>query len=342
MATPGFYPTSLSAVEKTLSELERGAASEIGRSAGGRPIWAVSYGEFEPIARTANLSAALAARRPDAFFGVEPRKKQAMLITSAIHGGEMESIAAVLNLISLMETGTDLKGESWPDLMAAAEQLRLVIVPCLNPDGRARSPADDPTIWSNAEIEKYRHGLHADVTPITWPACKVPHPRDPRQDGFLGSYFNDAGVNPLHGVFLSPEIAPETHAALALALAETPDLVLDLHSCGVGPFFIAGDPAIPENYNRRSHYLDGFLRRSLRDRLGIHKDYTWTGGERALTFPSACHHVCGALPIIFEGPHGAQEGLRYSHAQIVDMYLTMFEALMTVGVREGFKPHADW
>jgi len=338
MGTPEFYRTSLSAVEEVLSAVRRGTVKEIGRSAGGRPIWAVAYGEFEPIERAANLSAALAARNPEAFFGAKPRTKQVMLITSAIHGGEMESIAAVLSLINLMEVGVDLKGQSWPNLVAAADRLRLVIVPCLNPDGRARIPSDDPTSWSHEEAEKYRHGLHADGSFITWPACKVPHPRDPGKDGFLGSYFNDAGVNPLHGVFLSPEIAPETHAAMALALAETPDLLLDLHSCGVGPFFIVGDPALPESFNRRQHYLDGFLRRSLRDRLGIHRNWTTLGSEGALTFPSACYHISGALPIIFEGPHGAQEGFRYAHAQIVDMYLTMSEAMMIVGAVEGFKP----
>lgn len=338
MVTPEFYRTSLSAVEDALRALQRGVVTEIGRSAGGRPIWAVAYGEYEPIARTANLSAALAARRPDAFFGKEPRKKQVMLITSAIHGGEMESIAAVLNLMSLMETGADLKGQPWPGLVAAAEQLRLVIVPCLNPDGRARVPSDDPTTWSNDEEEKYRHGLHADGSFITWPACKVPHPRDPKQDGFLGSYFNDAGVNPLHGVFLSPQIAPETHAALALALEETPDLALDLHSCGAGPMMMVGDPALTEDHNRRHYYMDGFCRRALRDRLGIHCAWTARGIEGVLTFSSACYHICGALPILFEGAHGAQEGKRYTHDQIVDTYLTVFEALMVIGTREGFRP----
>jgi hypothetical protein len=342
MAAPELYANSLPAIEKALGGVRRGTVTEFGRSAGGRPLWSVAYGEFEPIARTANLSASLAAGKPEAFFGAERRAKQVMLITSAIHGGEMESIAAVLNLIAVLEAGTDLKGQQWPDLTAAAEQLRLVIVPCLNPDGRARVPSDDPTVWSEAEQEKYRHGLHADGSNITWPACKTPHPRDPKADGFLGSYFNDAGVNPLHGVFLSPEIAPETHAAMALALAETPDLLLDLHSCGVGPFFIVGDRSLPESYSRRCHYFDGFLRRSLRDRLDIHRNWTTLGFEGTLTFPTACHHLAGVLPIIFEGPHGAQEGFRYTHAQIVDMYLVMLESLMIAGVRERFKPEPGW
>jgi hypothetical protein len=338
MTTPSFYRTSVDAIQETLATVRQGKVWEFGRSAGGRPLLAVAYGEKEPIARAANLSSALAAKQPEAFFGTERRKKQVLLIVSAIHGGEMESIAGVLNLCSVLETGQDLKGKPWPALAAAAEQLRLVMVPCLNPDGRARIPADDPTAWTEDEQEKYRHGLYPDGSRIGWPACKVPHPRRPDEHSFLGSYFNDAGVNPHHGVFLTPSIAPETHAALALALEETPDCVLDLHSCGAGPFFLLGDAALPESYSRRAYYIEGFTRPLLLERLGIYRPWTSAGFEGALTMISAYHHLCGALPLLFEGAHGAHEGNRYTHEQIVDTYLTVFEGVMTVGVRERFKP----
>jgi zinc carboxypeptidase len=177
-----------------LSALRRGEVREIGRSAGGRPLWAVAYGQKEPIARTANHSSALAAKQPEAFFGAERRKKQVLLIISAIHGGEMESIAGVHNLCSVLETGTDLKGKAWPGLTAAAEQLRLIIVPCLNPDGRARIPSDDPTTWTEDQQEKYRHGLSPDGSHIGWPACKVPHPRRPAEQAFLGSCFGSCAT----------------------------------------------------------------------------------------------------------------------------------------------------
>lgn len=338
MATPEFYQTRLEDIDAMRARAHRGEAWEFGKSAGGRPLWAVAYGEKEPITHAANLSSALAGRQPEAFFGKERRKKPVFLIISAMHGGEMESIAATLNLASVLETGTDLKGESWPGLQTAAEQMRVILVPCLNPDGRARIPSDDPTTWTEDEQERYRHGLHLDGSPIGWPACKVPHPRDPAQHAFLGSYFNDAGVNPLHGVFLSPALAPETHAALALALDETPDCVLDLHSCGAGPFFIVGDIALPETIIRRQYYLDGFCRHLLKERLGIHRPWTTASFEGALTLDSAYYHLCGALPMLFEGADGTMERNRYTHPQIVDAYLAMFEGLMTVGAREGFKP----
>ena len=340
MSRVPYYPTDLPAIDAALQAAHRGAVGELGVSAGGRSIPVVSYGEPEPVQHTANLSSALAGRQPEAFFGAEARSRPVLLITAAVHGAEMESIAAVLNLIRLLETGTDLRGQEWPELVAAAEQMRVIIVPCLNPDGRARIPEDDPSRWEQEKIETYRHGLHADGTPIGWPACKVPHPRDPAQDRFLGGYFNDAGVNPLHGVLLPPEQAPETHAALALMLAEKPDLVLDLHSCGAGPFFIIGGGSLPDSYHYRQHYLNGFCRKALRDRLGIHRGWGWAGGDRSrvLDLNSAAFHVSAALPMIFEGPHGAQDEFRYGPAEIIDMYLVMLESLMTVGAHEGFRP----
>jgi hypothetical protein len=112
VAAPASYLTNYGRVCHYLEGLKRGQVKEIARSPGGRPVHAVSYGEFEPVARTANLSSALAARKPEAFYGPR-RAEQVLLVCSAVHGAEMESIAGVMNLISLMETGADLDGVEW-------------------------------------------------------------------------------------------------------------------------------------------------------------------------------------------------------------------------------------
>lgn len=89
MPAPEFYRNGVEEVERVLDGLKKADVSEIGRSAGGRPIYAVAYGEKEPIERTANLSSALAGRKPEAFSG-EGRQKQVALIVSAVHGAETE------------------------------------------------------------------------------------------------------------------------------------------------------------------------------------------------------------------------------------------------------------
>ena len=335
MSRPDFYRTRLDEIDAALARVKRGEVEEIGRSAGGRPILSVSYGEKETGPHAANLSSALAAGKPEAFFG-PPRQKQVLFIHAAVHGAEMEGIAATLNLVNLLETGRDLKGQEWPGILLAAERLRLIVVPCLNPDGRARVP-DDPTIWTEDDVEKYRHGLKPDGSRIGWPECKVPHPRDPKADGVLGAYFNDAGVNPLHGVFLSPAVAPETHAAMALALEEKPDCVLDLHSCSAGPFYIIGSDALPERMSRRQFYIDGAYRQLLRERMGYHRNWTTEGREGALTLDSAYYHLCHALPLVFESTDGTDSQRPFTHEMIVDSQLIAIESLMTIGVHEGFR-----
>jgi len=336
MKTPDYYPTTLVAIDEHLARVKCGEVRQIGLSPGKRGLYAVAYGEKEPVTHLANLSAALDGRQPEAFFGT--RTRPVMLISNAVHGAEMESIAGALNLISVLETGADLKGQAWPGLQEAAAQVRVVIVPCVNVDGRARVPKDDPTQWSRAEVEHYRHGLKPEGTPLGEAGCKVPHPRDPAGDGFLAGTFNDAGVNPQHSVFLPAGIAPEKEAMFALALEETPQLVLDCHSCGAGPFLIVGGTGLPERFHRRQAYLDGACRRLLRDRVGIHRPWgaNW-GGDVTLTLDSVYYHLCGALPFILESGDGTVEKYRWTHAQIVDTYLTVVEALLTIGVREGFQ-----
>jgi len=339
VAIPEFYRNSLEDIESTLRTLKKPAVTEIARSPGGRPVYAVAYGEKEPTERTANLSSALAGRKPEAFYG-QKRHRQVMTVCSAAHGGEMESIAAVLNLFSVLETGEDLKGVAWPKLKEYAERVRLVVVPCLNPDGRARIPSNDPTRWSKDEFEKYRHGLWQDGTPITWPACKNWHPMPADKVGFLGGYFNDAGVNASHALWMGPDTAPETCALKELVLDETPDLHLDLHSCEPGPFFIVGEPWIPAWMRLRQLYIQGWCRSMLLERNLRPKNWVSTGspGDRpsVISLNAGIHHMTGALPMLFEGGDGGPGHAPNTHTEIVDAYLTIFEGLLTIGVREGF------
>ena len=83
MAIPDFYQNSVEAIEAFLPTLKKGEVKEIARSVGGRAVYTVSYGEFEPVERTANLSSALAGRKPAAFYG-PGRTKQVMMVVSAI------------------------------------------------------------------------------------------------------------------------------------------------------------------------------------------------------------------------------------------------------------------
>ena len=337
MSAPKSYLTNYDKVCEYLMGLKIGEVKEIARSPGDRPLHAVSYGEFEPIDRKADFGSALATDAPEAFFGTG-RKKQVLLISSAVHGAEMESIAGVMNLIALMETGRDLDGVEWPRLTEYASQLRLVIVPIANPDGRARIDSDDPVSWTEDEMEKYRHGLDAEGKPNGWmPGCFVPHPRPSGADSFLGGTFNDAGVNPSHGAFLDRSIAPETHAIIDLAYDETADCYLDLHSCGAGPFFIVGYGFIPPEMSARQSHFDGTWRTKMRARGLPAPTWTTRSKRKSIAMAEYVYHKAGSLPLLFEGGSGSRYRGDHVHRQIIETYLLLFEAVCEIGVEEGFK-----
>ena len=60
---------------------------------------------------------------------------------AAVHGGEFEGIVGMVNLISVLENGKDLRGKEWPMINKIAPMIdRLILIPVTNPDGRERIP----------------------------------------------------------------------------------------------------------------------------------------------------------------------------------------------------------
>ncbi|HUV38522.1 MAG TPA: M14 family zinc carboxypeptidase [Planctomycetota bacterium] len=334
---PDFYVTRLDELDAFLSTLKTGEVREFGRSAGGRPLQAVTYGEKEEITRLAPLSAAIESTKPETFYGETTR--QVLMIVSTIHGGEMESIAGVCNLMSVLETGRDLKGKTWPDLRRDAAKLRLVVVGCANPDGRAHIPddKDDPTTWTEEEVHAYRHGRYTGGEPATWPRCKAPLPASEDDYEYFGGYMNDAHVVPDHGYFLGPEYSPEAHALIQLALDEHVHCVLDCHSCESGPFMICGRDVLPKPLVEAQFRADGAFRQKLRERALGAKPWTVTGHTQTLSLRELYWFIAGAQTHTFEAPNGMFPGNTWKHDQIVDMYLTLFEVFGSIGANENFR-----
>ena len=106
----------------------------------GRPIRATFYGRPRSGRGRRPSPACTRLRRVFAWFGPDYARKVYLAVAS-VHGGEFEGIVGVVNLIAVLETGTDLRGQAWPEIMAAAAALdRIVLIPILNADGRYRVP----------------------------------------------------------------------------------------------------------------------------------------------------------------------------------------------------------
>ncbi|MBQ8611021.1 MAG: hypothetical protein IJ412_04845 [Oscillospiraceae bacterium] len=329
MNTPSFWKTDLTSIESAWQSAEKAAEKRIlCRSAGGRPVYMLAYGEKKSRG-TANYSSALGAHDKGCY--VPRAQKPAVILIGAVHGQETEGVAALMELISLLETGCDLHGQRDDALLALVRQLRLVIVPVANPDGRARVQPDAMVGCSFDDLRYWGQGTWKDGSLCGWPACKRIHPIAGHTD-FLGGYYNDDGINLMHDNFFHP-MAAETQAILDLCEQECADLVIHLHGGGNCP-----GNFIPTHYVTLEccRFIEELGRRcnaaGMREGMPyvFPAEHTLPQGENPPSFNlvSACHHVCGGVSLCYESNEGltdADDGLPgFDHDRILRMHRILF------------------
>ncbi len=153
--------------------------------------------------------------------------------------------------------------------------------------------------------------------------------------GFLGCYFNDAGINPMHDEFFEP-MGPEAPAILKIAREEGVDLAVSLHSHSSGPALLR--PAyVTMEKQEDIRGLAGEYYEILKERgLPYSKvfDAKSEGGSAEGGSPfnltSAMYHVSGASSFTFECPHGLSNAraCKVGFEEILDIQLALYEAMM--------------
>jgi hypothetical protein len=298
---------------------------------GKRPIHLVVYGDREEVAHRANFNSAIGGREPAAYMDKAARKKPVILFLGPVHGHEVEGLTGLVNLIQVMETGKDLRGKDQERLRQLGDQCRLLIIPAGNPDGTARFEPRALQAMGDEDVRFWGQGTWKDDTFCDWPQCKRLHPMAGSNVGFLGCYFNDAGINPMHDEFFAP-MGPEAPAFLRLAREEAPDLVVSLHSHESTPAVL------------RPAYLPAQVQQDIRslaqecytllDQRNLPHDRPFQvspeGGRHPESFnlTSALYHVSGAGSFTFECPHGVRGACQVTLDQILDTQLTLYEAML--------------
>ena len=318
---------------------------EIGRSAGDRPIMAGAWGAREELpGRTSrSLSAAISGGSPAAFYGRGRRKRQCFVYLGAVHACEFEGSVAALHLLNIVATGMDLRGRSWPRLAAALRELRLVVIPFYNIDGRQRTAWCRHTIGvASAAYGDLSLGVRKDGQPLKWPDFKREYPVNLDDYAFLGGTFNDNGYNLVYDHGLAEEPQSETRALLRFLREERPDCVLCGHA-NAGSLVESGPLSfVPERFRRRSAQFSGVVaQRCLLE--GFEVNTLTEADDRGDSYASfyqtdMIYHCCGALPVVVEFPHGHVKAADFN--QVLDIGLCAFEEILTLGVAKGFIP--DW
>jgi hypothetical protein len=246
---PDFWRVKPQEIIDVCKSVKRGKAEIIARTPADFPVYAVFYGEFNEPPPQTNWSAGSSSTTWKTYVG-EKTQQQTILVCAGIHGAEAESVASLANLIQLLETGKDFRGKKDDAMLRLAQNYRLIILPCVNMDGRAISPDH----LRNVDYNTFRaasQGTWADGSLIGWRGSKEYFPLPLDKVSFPGGYPNSQGYNIMHDATPGDVKTAEARALLALVARWRVDLVLNCHSCEHAPALLA--PSIldyPANVER--------------------------------------------------------------------------------------------
>ncbi len=332
-AVPVWWISDLPGLAKHLARIEKGKVTTIARSPGGRDVHLVSYGTREKGKPLANFNSAVGAHEPQVYRDKAAREKPVVYLVGPVHGHEIEGLVGLVNLIQVLESGRDLRGRRQPRLFNVAQRCRLLIVPTGNPDGIARCEPRSFVGMSFRDMRFWGQGTWSDDTLCGWPGAKRIHPMVGERVGFLGGYFNDIGINPMHDEFFAP-LSTEAPAILKVAREEAPDIAVSLHSHNDLPTVIR--PAHVPLEVQQDVLSVAERCYTILDERGLPHVAPFAvqaeQGEypRSFNLVSAIYHTSGAHSFTFESPHGLdmEEWPEKTHDRILDVQLSLYEAMM--------------
>jgi hypothetical protein len=134
----GFWKSRLSDVDAAVKDLKKGGSRLLVKSAGGRDLHLVTWGEKNDPKSAANYNSACGGNDPASTARKDGGQRPTLLFLGPVNGQEVEGVAGLVNLIRIAETGRDWRDLEWKSLAENFARCRVFIVPCGNPDGRAR------------------------------------------------------------------------------------------------------------------------------------------------------------------------------------------------------------
>lgn len=328
---PGYWVGSVERAAEVLARVRQGHVTTLAITPGGRPIPLVTYGAHEPVAAAANFNSAVGGRDASAYMDKASRRKPVVLLVGPVHGHEVEGLTGLANLISVLETGSDLGGQRRERLAELAAAVRLLIVPMGNPDGLARFAPQSLQGMLRDDIRYWGQGTWRDGTFCSYPQCKRRHPMAGADLGFLGCYFNDAGINPMHDEFFAP-MGPESRAILDLARHEGPDFALLLHSYELASGFLATS-WVPADVTKSVREIAEATYRRFAERdvpcATLASLTTEAHSEpEPFNLASAVYHTSGAVSAVFECSHGTLDVCAAEFEDILETQLALYETVL--------------
>lgn len=315
----------------------------------GYPVYALFYGDFNEPPPQTNWSAGQGSTTYRNFYGRPQGGTQTFLFIAGVHGAEPETVAGAANVIKMLETGTDFRGRKDEDLIRLAGGYRLIIVPCVNMDGRAISPDHLRGVdW--VTFRKASQGVWADGSLIGWRGSKAWFPLPVDKVAYPGGYPNADGYNIMHDATPGDIRTEEAKSLLKIASRWRVDAVLNGHSYEWAPsVLLPSSIDYPEKLERA---------RDIRYRcnLALHKagltpsepkmpdvDRPCTPGiniNNMFALASGALTLTLECSVSYDCPDKPQSNLRpakkYSFDELLDVTCVTLKAYMAAGLENPF------
>ena len=195
----------------------------------GYPVYALFYGDFNEPPPQTNWSAGKGSTTYRNYYGRQQGGVQTFLFIAGVHGAEPETVAGAMNLIKMLETGTDFRGRKDQKFLDLVGKYRFIVVPCVNMDGRAISPDHLHEVdW--VTFRKVSQGTWKDGSLVGWRGSKAWFPLPLDKVSYPGGYPNADGYNIMHDAAPGDLRTEEAKALLKLAARWRVDAVLNGHS----------------------------------------------------------------------------------------------------------------
>lgn len=134
-----------------------------------------------------------------------------------------------MNLIQMLETGKDFRGRTDRRLLELVSKYRVIIVPCVNMDGRSISPDHLRGVdW--VTFRQVSQGVWKDGSRVGWRGSKAWFPLPLDKVRYPGGYPNSEGYNIMHDACPGDIRTEEAKALLKLAARWRVDALLNGHS----------------------------------------------------------------------------------------------------------------
>lgn len=334
---PDFWRVRPEEIEALCQSVKVGRSEIVARTPAGRPVYAVFYGDFTEEAPQTNWSAGASSTTWKSYVGNKPDKQTVMFI-AGVHGAEAESVAGAVNLIQLLETGKDFRGKADAELVELIKKYRLIIMPCVNMDGRAISP-DHLRNVSYEEFRAASQGTWLDGSLIGWRGSKEYFPLPLDKVSFPGGYPNSAGVNIMHDATPGDVRSAEARAVVALVARWRVDLLLNGHSCEYAAAIIA--PSIVNYPNNVERGLDcaNKVNQAFAD-AGLRKTVPTLKPSQTVNLNTLAMMASGALALTLEctvsGDRPKEPTRLYSFEQLMEPNFIMLRVLLKDGLEKPF------